>query len=137
MEQPRVIYDALAGRIDYKDKRVVLTELDGISIPKKMHIVACGTSYHAGFWGKYLFERLAKIPVEVDIASEFRYRDPLIDKDDLVVVISQSGETADTLAGLRMVKKNGNQGSWHMQCCWFISGKGIRSGVIYPGRSRD
>ncbi|WP_461833643.1 glutamine--fructose-6-phosphate transaminase (isomerizing) [Desulfothermus sp.] len=105
MEQPRVIFDALAGRVDYKTKRILLNELNDLGIPDKIHIVACGTSFHAGFWGKYLFESLAKIPVEVDIASEFRYRDPLIRKDDLVVVISQSGETADTLAGLRMAKE--------------------------------
>jgi len=107
MEQPRVIYDALAGRVDYRTKRVLLNELDELGVPEKIHIVACGTSFHAGFWGKYLFESLARIPVEVDIASEFRYRDPLIRKDDYVMVISQSGETADTLAGLRMAKEIG------------------------------
>ncbi len=109
MEQPRVIFDALAGRVNYKTKRILLNELNDLGIPDKIHIVACGTSFHAGFWGKYLFESLAKIPVEVDIASEFRYRDPLIRKDDLVVVISQSGETADTLAGLRMAKEMGSK----------------------------
>jgi len=109
MEQPRVIFDALAGRVDYRTKRVLLNELDDFGVPEKIHIVACGTSYHAGFWGKYLFESLAKIPVEVEIASEFRYRDPLIKKNDYVMVISQSGETADTLAGLRMAKEKGSK----------------------------
>jgi glucosamine--fructose-6-phosphate aminotransferase (isomerizing) len=107
MEQPRVIQEALTGRVDFRAKKVVLQELDELFLPEKIHIVACGTSYHAGFWGKYLFERLARIPVEVDIASEFRYRSPIIGPKELVVVISQSGETADTLAGLRMVKKEG------------------------------
>ncbi len=107
MEQPRVIEDAIAGRIDQKKKEVFLKELDGLDTPEKIYIVACGTSYHAGFWGKYLFERLARIPVEVDIASEFRYRDPILKKGDVVVVISQSGETADTLASLRMAKDMG------------------------------
>jgi glucosamine--fructose-6-phosphate aminotransferase (isomerizing) len=70
-------------------------------------IVACGTAYHAGMVGKYVFEKLARIPVEVDLASEFRYRDPLIDPKTLVVIVSQSGETADTLAALREARKRG------------------------------
>jgi glucosamine--fructose-6-phosphate aminotransferase (isomerizing) len=73
----------------------------------KVAIVACGTAYHAGLIGRQLIERWARIPAEVDIASEFRYRSPLIDKHTLVVVISQSGETADTLAALRESKKKG------------------------------
>ena len=76
-------------------------------IPKKLHIVACGSAYHVGVVGKYVIEKLAKIPVEVDIASEYRYRDPLLTEDTLVVIISQSGETADTLAALRDSKKRG------------------------------
>ncbi len=107
MEQPRVIQEDLSGRIDYKNRSLLLPELDSLFLPEKIHIVACGTSFHAGFWGKYLLERLAKVPVEVDIASEFRYRSPIIGEKEMVVVISQSGETADTLAGLRMVKEMG------------------------------
>ncbi len=107
MEQPRVIHDATAGRIDFNKMKVVLPQLDEYPLPDKIQIVACGTSYHAGFWGKYLIERLSRIPVEVDIASEFRYKDPIIHKNDWVFVISQSGETADTLAGLRLAKKRG------------------------------
>ena len=76
-------------------------------IPEKLHIVACGSAYHVGVVGKYVIEKLAKIPVEVDIASEYRYRDPILTDDTLVVIISQSGETADTLAALRDSKKRG------------------------------
>ena len=76
-------------------------------IRDRIYIVACGTSSHAGFVGKYAIEKLARLPVEVDPASEFRYRDPLLDKTQLVVVISQSGETADTLEALRLCKQKG------------------------------
>jgi len=74
---------------------------------RKIFIVACGTAYHAGVVGKYIIEKLARIPVEVDVASEFRYRDPLISDKDLVIIISQSGETIDTLFALRESKKKG------------------------------
>ncbi|MDR0769557.1 MAG: glutamine--fructose-6-phosphate transaminase (isomerizing), partial [Dysgonamonadaceae bacterium] len=74
---------------------------------KRIIIIACGTSWHAALVGEYLFEEYARIPVEVEYASEFRYRNPVVDKDDLVIVISQSGETADTLAAVRLVKKTG------------------------------
>jgi glucosamine--fructose-6-phosphate aminotransferase (isomerizing) len=74
---------------------------------RRIVIIACGTAYHAGIIGKYAFEHLARIPVEVDIASEYRYRNPVFDKNDIVIVISQSGETADTLAAMRLAKQNG------------------------------
>ena len=70
---------------------------------QKIYIVACGSAYHVGIVGKYIIEKMARIPVEVDLASEFRYRDPIIDKNTLMIIISQSGETADTLAALRAV----------------------------------
>ena len=104
MEQPKTILDTLQGRI--KDHQPLLPELEGIN-PKRIIIIACGTSWHAGIVGEFLLEGLAKIPVEVEYASEFRYRDPLVEKDTLVVAISQSGETADTLAALREAKKKG------------------------------
>jgi len=108
-EQPKALKDTLAGRLN--DDGVVLQEVDlspkDIASFNKIAIVACGTAYHAGLIGRSLIERWAKIPVEVDIASEFRYRSPLIDQNTLVVVISQSGETADTLAALRESKKQG------------------------------
>jgi len=108
-EQPRALQDTMRGRL--KDERVVLDEVDltpeQLAQIYKVYIVACGTAWHAGLVGKTLIERWAHLPVEVDIASEFRYRSPLIDEHTLVVVVSQSGETADTLAALREAKKRG------------------------------
>lgn len=108
-EQPKTVSDTLNPRI--KDGKIVIEELgmtdDEIRALRKIHIVACGSAYHTGITGKYVLEGLARIPVEVDLASEFRYRDPIIEKDTLVIVISQSGETADSLAALREAKKRG------------------------------
>ncbi|MBG0777704.1 MAG: glutamine--fructose-6-phosphate transaminase (isomerizing) [Desulfovibrionaceae bacterium] len=106
-EQPRVVADCLAGRVDRCSSAVRLPELDGMAIPERLHIVACGTSFHAGLWGKLLLETWAQVPVSVEIASEFRYRSPLVGGRDAVLAISQSGETADTLAGLRLMKERG------------------------------
>ena len=109
-EQPKALRDTMASRIIPGEK----IKLDDIHITKEMlegytriYIIACGTAYNAGLIGKVAMEKLAKIPVEVDIASEFRYREPLIDKNTLVITISQSGETADTLAVLRDAKRQG------------------------------
>lgn len=109
MEQPRVITDCLAGRVEESPSGlcVRLPELDELPIPSRLHIVACGTSFHAGLWSQQLFEELGGIPTDLDIASEFRYRAPLLRPDETVLVISQSGETADTLAALRLAKKKG------------------------------
>jgi glucosamine--fructose-6-phosphate aminotransferase (isomerizing) len=110
-EQPRALRETLRGRIDADGRRVVLKELnlapDAVRKLKKVFITACGTAFHAGLVGKYIIEKLARIPVEVDIASEFRYRNPLIAPGDLVVVVSQSGETADTRAALREAGRRG------------------------------
>lgn len=110
-EQPHVIADTLRGRYSIKDGVVEFEEPGKfnklIKNIKKVIIVACGTSYHAGLVGKHLIEHAARIPVEVDIASEFRYRDPIVDRNTLVLAISQSGETADTLAGVREAKGKG------------------------------
>ncbi len=106
-EQPQVIADCLAGRLDWKQRTVTLPELQQMPLPRRLHIVSCGTSYHAGLWGKQLIEQWAKVPVSVEIASEFRYSQPLLGQDEAVLVISQSGETADTLAGLRLAKNAG------------------------------
>mgnify|MGYP000003526197 CR=1 FL=1 len=110
-EQPKAIKDTMRGRLAENGTEINFTELGwtpedftGIS---KIFIVACGTAYHAGIVGKYYLENLARIPVEVDIASEFRYRNPKLSKDTLVVIISQSGETADSLAALRLTKEMG------------------------------
>ncbi|MBU1248679.1 MAG: glutamine--fructose-6-phosphate transaminase (isomerizing), partial [Proteobacteria bacterium] len=107
-EQPKVITDCLCGRLDTGSNQVKLPELDALGAPPKhISIVACGTSFHAGLWGKYLLEQWTGIPVSVEIASEFRYRQPVLDKDTLVIAISQSGETMDTLAGIRLVRERG------------------------------
>ncbi|HHW56158.1 MAG TPA: glutamine--fructose-6-phosphate transaminase (isomerizing) [Clostridia bacterium] len=111
-EQPSAIKDTLRGRI-IDDSEIVL---DDVKITKedlekidKIFIVACGTAYHAGVVGKYVIENLARIPVEVDVASEFRYRNPLVNERTLTIVISQSGETADTIAALKEAKKKGSR----------------------------
>ncbi|WP_333871500.1 glutamine--fructose-6-phosphate transaminase (isomerizing), partial [Desulforamulus putei] len=110
-EQPRALRDTLKGRISHAGDKVILDEIkmtpEQIKGIKRIMITACGTAYHAGLVGKYVIEQLVRLPVEVDIASEFRYRDPIIDKDTLVVVVSQSGETADTLAALREARRRG------------------------------
>lgn len=107
-EQPKVIKDTINPRIKNDepelDIKLSKEELDKV---QKIFIVACGTAYHAGMVGKYLIEKLARIPVEVDIASEFRYRNPVLDENMTVIIISQSGETADTLAALREAKRRG------------------------------
>ncbi|MCD6499954.1 MAG: glutamine--fructose-6-phosphate transaminase (isomerizing) [Deltaproteobacteria bacterium] len=107
-EQPRAVSDTLLGRIlvEHGDVNLNGLKLDPSELGR-VFIVACGTSYHAGLVGKFLIERLARIPVEVDLGSEFRYRDPLIGPGDVMVAISQSGETADTLAAVRTAKEKG------------------------------
>lgn len=110
-EQPKAYRDTMMGRISEDGRRVVLKEigmtLEEIRGIRKIQIVACGTAFHAGLVGKTVIEDLARIPVETDVASEYRYRSPIITPDTLVIVVSQSGETADTLAALREAKRNG------------------------------
>jgi len=108
-EQPRAYRDTMSPRID--GDRVVLPEIgmsaEDIQSIRRVHIVACGTAYHAGLVGKRVIESLTRLPVESDVASEYRYRDPIVGEDTLVIVVSQSGETADTLAALREAKRKG------------------------------
>ena len=108
-EQPKAISDTFSPRL--KGKEIVIEELgmsdEDILSVKKMMIVACGSAYHAGVTGKYVLEGMARIPVEVDLASEYRYRDPLIEEGTLIIIISQSGETADSLAALRDSRSRG------------------------------
>ena len=108
-EQPKAITDTFSPRL--KDGRIVIEELgmsdEDIKAVRKIMIVACGSAYHTGMTSKYVFEGLARIPVEVDLASEFRYRDPILEEGTLLIVVSQSGETADTLAALREAKSKG------------------------------
>ena len=108
-EQPKVIGDCLAGRLDPEDNCVRLPEVATLGRPGRLFIVACGTSYHAGLFGQYLIERWAGIPVQVEIASEFRYREPILGAGTVVLAISQSGETADTLASVRLAKARGHK----------------------------
>ncbi len=133
-EQPRAIMDTIRGRISQETGRIHLEEIgpayDKLLTAKKVFIVACGTSWHAGLIGKYMFEELACIPTEVDIASEFRYRHPLVDKNDLFIAITQSGETADTLAAMREAKK---QGATVITICNVVGSTASREadGVVY------
>jgi len=110
-EQARSLTDTLTGRVDFEANRINLINLnldkEKANAIKKIVITACGTAYHAGLVGKTMIETIAKIPVEVDIASEFRYRDPLVDETTCVIAISQSGETADTLAAMEEAHKKG------------------------------
>lgn len=111
-EQPRALRNTMTGRIDDSEQKVIFPNLqltaDAVKGIEKIYIIACGTAYHAGVIGKQVIERLAHIPVEVDVASEFRYRRPLFQQNTLTIVVSQSGETADTLAALREAKRNGS-----------------------------
>ena len=111
-EQPKAVADTLIGRLS-DNKQIVLDELrmsvDEIRALKKITVIACGTAYHAGLVAKYAIEKWAKIPVDVEIASEFRYRDPIIDAGTLVIAISQSGETMDTLMAVRHAKAAGGR----------------------------
>lgn len=99
-EQPTAVRDTLSPRI--KDGRIDLSELgldeEAIKNVRRIYIIGCGSAYHVGVAARYVFESLARLPVEVDVASEFRYRDPVLEPDSMAVIISQSGETADTLA---------------------------------------
>ncbi|MDY6353096.1 MAG: glutamine--fructose-6-phosphate transaminase (isomerizing) [Lachnospiraceae bacterium] len=108
-EQPKTVRDTLSPRI--RKDHVVIDDLgmsdEDIRNIRRLHIVACGSAYHTGVTARYVYEGMARIPVDVDVASEFRYRDPILDSRDLVIIISQSGETADTLAALRLAKKKG------------------------------
>ena len=112
MEQPRALKDCLSGRIAYGKHVVDLGELkltaEKVENIDKIVMVACGTAYHACYVGRYVYEQMLDIPVEVEIASEFRYRDPIVDKHTLTIIVSQSGETADTLAALAEAKRKGS-----------------------------
>lgn len=110
-EQPKAVLDTISPRI--KDDRIVIDELnmteDEIRNLRRIYIVGCGSAYHVGVTGRYIIEKLTRIPVEVDIASEFRYRDPIIESDSMTIIISQSGETADSLAALRKAQELGSK----------------------------
>lgn len=138
-EQPKAVKDTLTPRI--KNGDVVIEELgmtdEEIRAIRKIFIVACGSAYHTGVTAKYVFEKLARIPVEVDLASEFRYRDPILPENTLVVIVSQSGETADTLAALRLAKEKGRAYPWHRKRSWKFDCKRGRQCHVHLGRSGD
>jgi glucosamine--fructose-6-phosphate aminotransferase (isomerizing) len=133
-EQPHAVKDTLLGRVSPDSGRIRLDELaiaaEKLKECRQIRIVACGTSWHAALAGKFMLERLARIPVEVDYASEFRYRDPILGNDVLTIVISQSGETADTLAATRHAK---SKGSITLSICNVVGSMITRetSGTIY------
>ena len=110
-EQPTAIQDTFRGRVSERHQRIYLgglhVVLPKINKAKRIIIIGCGTSWHAGIVGEYLLEEYARIPVEVEYASEFRYRNPIINEDDVIIAISQSGETADTLAAIKLAKEKG------------------------------
>ena len=110
-EQPKAVRDTMSQRIAKDGKRIVMDELkwdaDYLNSFNKIYIVACGTAYHAGLVGKYYIEKLARTVVEVDVASEFRYREPIVDENTLFIAVSQSGETSDTLAAMKESKRLG------------------------------
>jgi glucosamine--fructose-6-phosphate aminotransferase (isomerizing) len=110
-EQPRAVRDTVRGRVSLDTGKVYLDQMDiseeDFRNVRSIKIAACGTSWHAGLAAKYMIEELARLPVEVDYASEFRYRNPVLDESDLLIVISQSGETADTIAAMREAKQAG------------------------------
>src|SRR5262249_28157479 len=132
-EQPRAVSDTLRGRI-YADGSIALaSELGDPAIlrdAERLHIVAMGTSLHAAYVGKFLIEGIARVPVEVDNASEFRYRDPIVDSKHLVIGITQSGETADTLAAM---KEGRDKGAFVLSICNVVGSQAARQsdGVIY------
>lgn len=110
-EQPKAIKDTLRGRLNVTKRIIRMSGMDDyinkFLSAKKITIIACGTSWHSALVAEYMFEKISKIPVEVEYASEFRYRDPIIEKDDIIIAISQSGETADTLAAIKLAKLKG------------------------------
>ena len=117
-EQPKSIHDTMRGRILLDEGIIKMAgiwdNLDRIKKAKRIVIIACGTSWHAGLIGEYLIEEFARIPVEVEYASEFRYRNPIIGPKDVVIAISQSGETADTMAAIKLAKEKRSICIWNL-----------------------
>ena len=117
-EQPNAISDTYRGRIRVAEGIIKMAGIDDnlakLLNAKRIIVIACGTSWHAGLVAEYIFEELVRIPVEVEYASEFRYRNPVIHQDDVVIAISQSGETADTMAAIKLAKERGSICIWSM-----------------------
>ena len=138
-EQPKAVADTLLDRL-LPDGTLALDEVhitnDEFRAVNKVFIVACGSSYHAGLMAKYAIEHWARLPVEIDIASEFRYRDPVLDARTLVIGVSQSGETVDTLQAIRRPGGWG-QGAGHLQRGRLVDGPRGRRRPLHPGRPGD
>ena len=138
-EQPKAVADTLLDRL-LPDGTLVLDEVhitnEEFRAVNKVFIVACGSSYHAGLMAKYAIEHWARLPVEIDIASEFRYRDPVLDARTLVIGVSQSGETVDTFAGHRGGPPARGQGAGHLQRGRLVHGPRGRRRPLHPGRAR-
>ena len=138
-EQPAAVANTLLGH--FVDGRIVLDEqrLSDQELREidKVFVVACGTAYHSGLLAKYAIEHWTRLPVEVELASEFRYRDPVLDRSTLVVAISQSGETADTLEAVRHAKTAEGQGAGHLQHQRQPDPARVRRGALHPRRPRD
>lgn len=119
-EQPKAVKDTINAYV--KDSVIDFSQVglsdEQLKNLERIYIVACGSAYHVGMSAKYILESLADIPVEVDLASEFRYRDPKLIENSMVIVISQSGETADSLAALRLSKEKGRPGARRCECDW-------------------
>ncbi|MBN1571844.1 MAG: glutamine--fructose-6-phosphate transaminase (isomerizing) [Deltaproteobacteria bacterium] len=133
-EQPQGIIDTIRGRISSEEGEVYMSEInltpEEIKKFNKITIVACGTSWHAGLVGKFMMESILRIPVDVELGSEFRYRDPIVDQKTLIIAITQSGETTDTLAA---VKEGKGKGAWVISICNVVESSAARAadGVIY------
>ena len=139
MEQPEALRRCLSPRI--RNGEAVFEDFslseDYVKTMNRIYIVACGSSYHVGMVGKYHLERLTRIPVEVALGSEFRYMDPIVDEHTLVIVISQSGETLDTMAALREARRLGGAHPVHRQCGGLLHRPGVGPGAIHLGGSGD
>ena len=107
LEQPQVIRNCLSGRVEPEANTVAIPEVEQLPLPKRIRILACGTSFHAGLWARYILEEWTDIQVDVEIASEFRYRKLSFSEEEIVIAVSQSGETADTMAGLQIARDRG------------------------------
>ena len=140
-EQPRAVRDTTLGRVSLDTGKVFLDEMDitedDFRKLNKVYIAACGTSWHAGLAGKFMIERLAKVPVEVDYASEFRYRDPLTGEGDLTILITQSGETADTIAAHARVARQRREDTGHLQRGRLHDRARIQWHDLHPCRAGD
>lgn len=140
-EQPDCIKDCMRGRVSIDGSDIALSAIidnkKRLLSARRFIIVACGTPWHAALIGKYLIEQFCRFPVEVEYASEFRYRNPVINENDVVIAISQSGETADTLAAIEEARKRGAFVYRYLQRHRLIDRPGHRHGIVHTRRARN